>query len=557
MQLNSKMSKILFAILLFFPFFVGGYYVFYSAAVGIVLLIALLVHIFKTKSIKYSKSFTFFVLLFMSVMYFLTKFWAVDKSMSIHGFVKFFTAFLFTLAIIQISREERQQLLYSVPITAVIMTVFTELMGFTEFGRNRFYDNIGDLHGAFEYANAFAIYLLIAFIIALCSNIKIPFKLVTIVVCAYGIYKSNSRAVWMISAVMLVLIVLCYVFKNVSKSTRKLIVILIFLFGVLSFIILYRFGIVEKVFNYINTDGSFNERYLYYTDTLRYILKHPFGKGAYAFYFAQSKFQSAYYYAIDVHCDLLQYAIEIGVIPALLFAVVVVKQLFSKQTSLLQKLVLTAIMLHSLFDYDLQFISILFVLLLCFDYPNIQEKEVDSKLIPTVVASVFAVLYVVIGLSAFCNYIGDHQKSVYYYKNTPSLIILMQSTNDKQSAYVIAQEILKRNDSVYEPNNVMANIYSADNKYGKAIKQMELVIEKDPRTMQHYRDYIDLLVKANKYYEERGETEKSQNCKNKIASVDDMIMELKENTAARGILYGRKQNFEIGKKYKKIIKQQS
>lgn len=557
MQLNSKMSKILFAILLFFPFFVGGYYVFYSAAVGIVLLIALLVHIFKTKSIKYSKSFTFFVLLFMSVMYFLTKFWAVDKSMSIHGFVKFFTAFLFTLAIIQISREERQQLLYSVPITAVIMTVFTELMRFTEFGRNRFYDNIGDLHGAFEYANAFAIYLLIAFIIALCSNIKIPFKLVTIVVCAYGIYKSNSRAVWMISAVMLVLIMLCYVFKNVRKSTRKLIVLLIFLFGVLSFIILYRFGIVEKVFNYINTDGSFNERYLYYTDTLRYILKHPFGKGAYAFYFAQSKFQSAYYYAIDVHCDLLQYAIEIGVIPALLFAVVVLKQLFSKQTSLLQKLVLTAIMLHSLFDYDLQFISILFVLLLCFDYPNIQEKEVDSKLIPTVVASVFAVLYVVIGLSAFCNYIGDHQKSVYYYKNTPSLIILMQSTNDKQSAYVLAQEILKRNDSVYEPNNVMANIYSADNKYGKAIKQMELVIEKDPRTMQHYRDYIDLLVKANKYYEERGETEKSQNCKNKIASVDDMIMELKENTAARGILYGRKQNFEIGKKYKKIIKQQS
>ncbi|SJZ45253.1 hypothetical protein, partial [Eubacterium coprostanoligenes] len=129
--------------------------------------------------------------------------------------------------------------------------------------------------------------------------------------------------------------------------------------------------------------------------------------------------------------------------------------------------------------------------------------------------------------------------------------------NDKQSAYVLAQEILKRNDSVYEPNNVMANIYSADNKYGKAIKQMELVIEKDPRTMQHYRDYIDLLVKANKYYEERGETEKSKNCKNKIASVDDMIMELKENTAARGILYGRKQNFEIGKKYKKIIKQQS
>lgn len=554
MQLNSKMSKFLFVLLLFFPFFVGGYYVFYTAAVGVILLIALLVHIFKTKSINYSKSFAFFVLLFMSIMYFLTKFWAVDKSMSIHGFVKFFTAFLFTLAIIQINREERQKLLYSVPISAVIMTVFTELMGFTEFGKHRFYDNIGDLHGTFEYANAFAIYLLVAIIIVLCSNIKIPFKLVTIVVCAYGIYKSNSRAVWMISVFMIALIAVCYFIKKVSQSTIRKIIIVVFLLGVLSFAVLYKLGIVEKIFNYINTDGSLNERYLYYTDALRYILKHPFGKGAYAFYFAQSKFQSAYYYAVDVHCDLLQYAIEIGIIPAVLFAIVVVKQLFSKQNSSLQKFVLTAIMLHSLFDYDLQFISVLFVLLLCFDYPNIEEKEVDSKLIPMVVALVFAALYFVIGLSAFYNYIGNHQKSVYYYKNTPSLIILMQSTNDKQLGYIFAQEILKRNDCVYEPNNVMSSIYSADNKFDKAIEQMETVIDKDPRTIQHYRDYIDLLLKSNNYYEGRGETEKSQICKNKIAFVDDMIMELKENTAARGILYGRKQNFEIGKKYKKIIK---
>ena len=86
---------------------------------------------------------------------------------------------------------------------------------------------------------------------------------------------------------------------------------------------------------------------------------------------------------------------------------------------------------------------------------------------------------------------------------------------------------------------------------------MELVIEKDPRTMQHYRDYIDLLVKASKYYEERGETKKSQIYKDKIACVDDMVSDIKNHTSKRGVLYGRKQNFEIGKKYKKIIKQQS
>lgn len=557
MQLNSKMSKFLFVLLLFFPFFVGGYYVFYTAAVGVILLIALLVHIFKTKSINYSKSFAFFVLLFMSIMYFLTKFWAVDKSMSIHGFIKFFTVFLFSLAIIQISIEERRQLLYCVPITAVIMTVFTELMGFTEFGKHRFYDNIGDLHGTFEYANAFAIYLLVGIVIALCSNMKIPFKLITVIVCSYGIYKSNSRAVWMISGLMLALIAIYFLFKKISKTTRIKIIIVVFLIGILLFAFLYKLGIVEKLYNYINTDGSLNERYLYYTDALRYILKHPFGKGAYAFYFAQSKFQSAYYYAVDVHCDLLQYAIEIGIIPALLFAVVILKQFISNQNTMLQKLVLATIIMHSLFDYDLQFTSIMFVTLLCFDYPNIKRIKVDSRLIPIVVTLVFAVLYFVVGLSAFYNYIGNHQKSVYYYKNTPSLIVLMQSTNDKQLGYIFAQEILKRNDSVYEPNNVMSSIYSADNKFDKAIEQMETVIDKDPRTIQHYRDYIDLLLKANNYYEGRGETEKSQICKNKIAFVDDMITELKDNTSTRGILYGRKQDFKIGKEYKKIIKKYS
>ena len=541
-----------------FPFFVGGYYVFYSAVVGIVLAVLLLINIFKFKEIKYSASFTFFVLMFMSVMYFVTKFWAVDKSMAIHGFVKFFSAFLFVVTLIQIDKDEQKTLLCSVPLTAVVMTVFTYLMGFTAFGKNRFYDNIGDLHGTFEYANAFAIYLLVGIIVALFSDIKLPFKIITFIVCVFGIYKSNSRAVWLVSVFMVVVIITYFIFKHVDNTKNKVSVVFLgILFAVLVFILLYRFGIVEKVWNYVSTDSSFNERLLYYTDAFHYILKHPFGKGAYAFYFAQPAFQSAYYYAIDVHCDFLQYAIEIGVIPAVLFVAVVVKQLCSKQNSVLQKFVILTIVLHSLVDYDLQFTSILFVLLLCFDYQNIKTIEVTSKLVPSVIALVFALFYGVIGLSAFCNYIGDHQKSVYYYKNTPSLIILMQSTNDKQSAYVLAQEILKRNDSVYEPNNVMANIYSADNKYGKAVKQMELVIKKDPRTMQHYRDYIDLLVKASKYYEERGETKKSQIYKDKIACVDDMVSDLKNHTSKRGVLYGRKQNFEIGKKYKKIIKQYS
>lgn len=141
MKLNSSLSKALFFILLLFPFFVGGYYVFYSSAVGIILSVLLLINVFKHKEIKYSVSFTFLVIAFMSVMYFVTKFWAVDKSMAIHGFLKFFTAFLFAVSLVQIDKDEQKTLLCSVPLTASVMTVFTFLMGYTAFGKNRFYDN--------------------------------------------------------------------------------------------------------------------------------------------------------------------------------------------------------------------------------------------------------------------------------------------------------------------------------------------------------------------------------------------------------------------------------
>ncbi|MCD7796645.1 MAG: O-antigen ligase family protein [Clostridiales bacterium] len=81
----------------------------------------------------------------------------------------------------------------------------------------------------------------------------------------------------------------------------------------------------------MNTDGSLNERYLYYKNAIIYSLHHPFGKGAYAFYFAQSQFQNTYYYAIDVHNDYLQIMLEAGIMPALLFVIVLVMQFFQRK----------------------------------------------------------------------------------------------------------------------------------------------------------------------------------------------------------------------------------
>ncbi|MGN1328719.1 MAG: O-antigen ligase family protein [Eubacterium sp.] len=475
--------------------------------------------------------------------------------MALEGFLKYLCIFLFVISLWQIDSNDRERLLDAVPLSAAIMTFLAIILGLFSDLHLRFYDANEDLHGFFEYANAYAVFLLVGLIILIFRHKNKILSVICAIPCIYGIYASNSRAVWILSIFMLIIIAGYFTLKKTDTKKKKIIffsvvsAVLIVGVAVLAFT-----GYLEKIFNYINTDGSVNERYLYYKDALLYSMKHPFGKGAYAFYFAQPQFQSAYYYAMDVHNDYLQIMIEAGIIPSLMFIALLVMQFFLKKNTPVKKFVLMAIAIHCAFDYDLQFASIFFILTLCIDYPRIEEVKINSKLIAIVITAVIIGMNSIIGISNFLNYTGKHDKSVYFYKNTPSMLILMESTNQQQSGYDYATDILSINDSIFEANNVLSNIYAENQRYEEAIEQMEIVIEKDPRTMQHYRDYIDLCVEAEKYYKKEGENEKSQSCIEKILSVPNKIKDLKDNTDERGIKYGRKQKFNLGKEYKKIIK---
>lgn len=552
---NSKIYyNFLYAVVFVFPFLFGGYYVFSCTALSVALAVGLLVLLWNKKQLVISKSFPTIVFLAVTILYFISRFWAIDKSMAFEGALKYLCLFLFIVSLWQIDEEDRENLFGAIPISATVMTVGSALLGLIPQLHSRFYDAIGDLNGTFEYANAYAIFLLIAIVVLIFNHKSKLLSVGCAIVCCYGIYASNSRAVWLLSVFVLLSLAIYFAFVKLGDKKNRIIFIasIVTIIIVVS-VVLWKFGYIDKLLNYLNTDGSLNERYLYYKDCFLYSLKHPFGKGAYAFYYGQPQFQSAYYYAIDVHCDYLQLMIEIGIVPAVLFVVMLITQLFSKNNSLLKKFVLLIIAMHSAVDYDLQFLSIFFILILTLDFKNSKSIKINSKLVVTSVSAVVIIINALVGVSNFCNYIGKHDKSVYFYKNTPSMLVLMHSTNQQQIGYDYATDILSINDSIFEANNVLANIYAENDRYDEAISQMELVIKKDPRTMQHYKNYIDLCIAAMDYYEKEGENSKVQACREKISSVSKRIDELKENTDKRGIKYGRKQDFDVGEKYIKII----
>ncbi len=557
-----KTDKLLFFVLALivsaFPFFTGGYYVFYCAAASIVLTANLFLYTVRHKSITVSLGFSSAVITLITLMYLITKLWAVDKTMSVYGFVKLLTVFLFMLNLWQTEKEEQGFLLYFVPPAAALMTLSSFLLGQIDSLHSRFFDNMGDLHGMFEYANSFALYELAAVIIALYqpkkNRLSAVLSAAEVLICGFGIYMSGARAVMLLTAGILFLAAVFSVTKRLKTKKAKAvffsaIVAMITAAGIAAVVT----GLAARLFHSVTTDSSFVERMLFWKDALRYGIQHPFGKGAYAFYYVQPQIQSAYYYAIDVHNDYIQMMVEVGILPALAFAALLAYHIFSRKTDMLKRMLLLAIALHAFVDYDLQFTAVFVIIVLCLEFDREKQLEVKGVLIPAVIAVTAIVMNVMLGLSSYYNYIGNQPKSNYYHKNTSAMLIMMQSTNQQQLGYELATDILKNNDCIFEANHVLSNIYAENGRYEEAVEQMELVLKKDPRNMEHYKDYIDLCIAAEEASRTAGDTALGKSCLEKITDVPRRLEELEQNTDEAAKLYGRKQSFSVGKKYRKKI----
>ena len=116
-------------------------------------------------------------------------------------------------------------------------------------------------------------------------------------------------------------------------------------------------GILERFTNISFGASTFLGRILYVQDALPLILKHPFGLGYYGYYFIQQSVQTGVYTVVNAHNELIQILLDAGVIPAVFMGAAVLRSVFTKRTQSRNRIVLSIMILHSLFDYDFQFLA--------------------------------------------------------------------------------------------------------------------------------------------------------------------------------------------------------
>ena len=521
----QKLKRIPFTdyILLFALLAVGGFYEYISCILCAAMAVFLLLR-GKKKLVLDAAPLSFGVLV-LCVGYGVVSLWAVDKGMAFLGFFKFLPLLLFLLCRRQ--EEKESKLLDFLPYAGAAMTVISAVGMLIPATKDWF--SVADrLAGFFQYPNAFAIFALLCQLLLLEKEKKGHWDYITMAVLLGGILYSGSRTAFVIA-------ILANAAMLLSAAKKKLPAILALtgvaaLTGVMIFV--FRGNpVIGRFLRFSLTESTFAGRLLYMLDALPLLLKYPFGMGYMGYSFTQQSVQTGLYAVTYVHNDFLQLILDVGLLCALPFLLGLGQWFFKKEAKATRKVMVAAMILHSLMDFDLQYIGIFLLLLKLTE--TVSDKKPISFPAWTVAPVALCALYMAVafGLSG----LGLHNVSAALYAgNTVSNLKLLEQTKDLQEANEIAERILKTNKKYYAPYSAKAKYAYSQGDFGKVIEYKQKVFETNPFCYEEYEEYCQMLLNGIPLYEKKGDSNSITICKKELRGVMVRLRELEEKRSPLG-----------------------
>lgn len=511
----------------------GGYFVYTSAILSVGMFIGITIYVLKRKKIYLALDINLAVIFVVCLMYFATALWGIDSGMSLIGGVKFLPLLLYFI-LIGGNANRKENLIQMLPVLGTCMTIFSFLMmQFSVFEKN--VSVAGRLAGFFQYPNTYALFMLICLIIAMD---KIDLKKIDWIYCLYiviavfGIIMSGSRAV-------LLLTIVWGIAFTIRKKIKKRGLIIIMAAGILLVALLWVTGVGKDVIiRVFSANGStFWGRLLYMKDAVKIIIRHPLGLGYYGYHYLQTSYQTGVYSVVNVHNELLQLMLDIGIIPAVLFYGILIKSCISKNTNIRNKSILILIIIHSLFDYDFQFLVIGMITILLLDTGNVREVSISwlTKMSAVFVTIGITIVACITGLSDFYYMKNMPGKSLkIYHANTEARIDLLQKANTSRKMRKIANKIIKDNQHIPVAYSARAQVCFAEGDMEEYIKNKLIAIQMAPYQYSEYEDYLQTLAYAEGEYLKNNDMKSAQECVKRAESIPKLLNNVKLNTSSLG-----------------------
>ncbi len=477
-------------------------------------------------------NFAFLGVAVISFGYLISCFWAVDPGLALWGAVKYMPLVPAALCLLQTTGEERKAVLADLPWMGGLMTVATFLLQLIPQFSDAFVVS-GRLAGFFQYPNTFACFLLLGIEILLLGaweNRPRWMGLVCGAVLVFGIIQAGSRTIFLFAVPALLA---CLIVRRTPRS-------ILFaacsvgggavLTALISMVSSALSG-AERVTEISAGASTLLGRLLYWKDALPVILKHPFGLGYLGYYFTQGSFQTGNYSVRWVHNDFLQLLLDIGWIPALLAVLAVILALCSRRGDALRRIVLVTLLAHCMMDFDLEFVAMYFVVMLCLDWEAGEEHDLQYAALPAALSLLLGVGSLYIGIDSALTYSGLHAAAAALYPwNTLSEIQLLTEIEDVTELGELADRILARNDQVALAWDAKALAGYSQGDFTTVITAKRQAISLAKYSLDEYVNYFELLAAGEALYRAAGDTESADYCLEEIASIQTMLNQVIEET---------------------------
>lgn len=525
-------STVLAAFLLLSPFAFGLFYEYGTCAAAVLLMGIWIYLIAIGRLLTFRFGITSAALLALLAGYLVTPLWAVDSGMALLGFFKFLPAALFWLLLMQLSPEEREKLLLTVPVSGAVMTLLSFPTRWIPALTPYFYAS-GRLGGFFQYSNTFALFLLLGIIVLAFQKRRRAFCLAGILVLLFGIFATGSRTVF-------VLTVLVFLWICLARKRLRLPLLVMLLAGVTGALLFVAVtGKTDTIGRFLTISlesSTLLGRLLYYRDVLPVILTHPFGLGYMGYYYAQGGFQTGVYVTKFVHNELLQFAVDVGWVPALLLACALLRRLFSKRTPTMQRMLVFAICAHAMLDFDLQFLAVFFVLLLALEPEEgrafTRAYKRRSRPLPIASAGALAAVCLYCGAALFAGSLGRDALAVQLYSGyTPSQLVLLAGARTPQEGEARANAILRRNESVALVWDAKALVCATQGDFETMVQYKRQALACARYALPEYLDYFQLLRRAAEACERQGDAARAALCRQRMLEIPDLLDEVRAITS--------------------------
>lgn len=519
--------------LLFMAGLWGGFYEF-AAAVYVLLFLGLIRSVYREKKrIEIPKNKTTYCMIIISVCYVCSVFTAIDKGMAVLGLIKIFAAVLFYLLWCNLSSSKKVEWIDKVPEVGAVLTGIALIGYYLPGVRERLYQ-ANRLGGTFQYSNTYALFLLVGIIILMYQKTWNRKYVTETIILVIGILYTGSRTVLVLTVCV---IVFCMIQGKMNRQAGFAMLIGVGI-AVIAVLFVYQLNI-GRLWKITLDSSTLNGRLLYYKDAVSVIMKHPLGLGYMGYYYLQPQFQTGRYVTRFVHNEILQYGLDAGWLAMAALLIIFLTNLFSKENTQRNKLILCVLLLHCLFDFDLQYpiMVCVFIMSLSGRTQMVRKDNQCSRdslwVWNGTTCRVGGVLLLCVSIYVFgvslCHYVGlDNVSMKLYPWHTEARVSSIQ----KDARMEEIETVIRQNGMIASVYETEAKLSIETGDYERTKNAVQEMLKCAGYDMYYYNQAVYLDSHALDQALRSGNKDVSQEILTDILNIPNQLETLKKNTSS-------------------------